>query len=109
RWWWFIDGQNQLSFAGDLVQPLSPNIFANLDVALAAAAGHGILLMPVLLSFDLESQNREFLLTNEAATDAFVSNVVTPLVQRYNDHPALGLWEIMNEGGCSLPGARGAV
>jgi hypothetical protein len=109
RWWWFIDGENQLTFQGHLVQPLSQSIFENLDVAFDAAAQHGILIMPVFLSFDIETQQREFLVTDEAATDAFVTNVVTPLVQRYNDHPALGLWEIMNEGDWLLEPEQGNV
>lgn len=109
RWWWFIDGENQLTFQGNLVQPLSQNVFNNLDSAFDAAAAHGILIMPVLLSFDIESQGREFLVTNESATDAFVANVVTPLVERYNDHAGLGLWEIMNEGDWLLSDEGGAV
>lgn len=109
RWWWFIDGENQLTFSGNQVQPLSQNIFNNLDSAFDAAAAHGILIMPVLLSFDIHSQGREFLLTDVSATDAFVSNVVTPLVERYNDHPGLGLWEIMNEGDWLLPDEGGKV
>ncbi len=109
RWWWFIDGENQLAFSGNLVQPLSQDIFDNLDLAFDAAAAHGILIMPVLLSFDIENQGREFLVTNESATDAFVANVVTPLVQRYDDHAGLGLWEIMNEGDWLLSDEGGAV
>lgn len=109
RWWWFIDGNAQLTFQGNLVQPLSQNIFDNLDLAFDAAAAHGILIMPVLLSFDIENTGREFLATDAAATDAFVTNVVAPLVERYNDHPGLGLWEIMNEGDWLLTEEMGTV
>lgn len=109
RWWWFIDGESQLTFQGNLVQPLSQNIFDNLDAAFDAAAEHGVLIMPVFLSFDIENSGREFLVTDAAATDAFVTNVVTPLVQRYNDHPGLGLWEIMNEGDWLLTEEMGSV
>jgi hypothetical protein len=109
RWWWFIDGESQLSFSGNLVQPLPQKIFDNLDVAFDAAATHGILIMPVFLSFDIENRNREFLVTDAAATDAFVVEVVTPLVKRYNDHPGLGLWEIMNEGDWLLTPEGGTV
>ncbi len=109
RWWWFIDGENQLSFQGNLAQPLSQNIFDNLDAAFDAAAEHGVLIMPVFLSFDIENSGREFLVTDAAATDAFVTNVVTPLVERYNDHPGLGLWEIMNEGDWLLTEEMGTV
>jgi hypothetical protein len=109
RWWWFIDGEKQLTFQSDLVQPLPQSIFDNLDVAFEAAAKHGILIMPVFLSFDIENTGRTFLVTNEAATDAFVTNVVAPLVERYNDHPALGLWEIMNEGDWLLSDEGGTV
>lgn len=109
RWWWFIDGESQLTFSGNLVQPLQQKIFDNLDVAFDAAAAHGILIMPVFLSFDIESKNREFIVTDAAATDAFVANVVTPLVERYNDHPGLGLWEIMNEGDWLLADEGGNV
>jgi len=109
RWWWFIDGESQLAFQGNLVQPLSQNIFDNLDAAFDAAAEHNVLIMPVLLSFDITNSGREFLVTDAAATDAFVTNVVTPLVQRYNDHPGLGLWEIMNEGDWLLSAESGTV
>ncbi len=109
RWWWFIDGESQLSFSGNLVQPLQQKIFDNLDVAFDAAAAHGILIMPVFLSFDIENRSREFLVTDAAATDAFVANVVTPLVERYADHPGMGLWEIMNEGDWLLTGEGGTV
>jgi hypothetical protein len=109
RWWWFPTANQQLSYDGELVQPLSQTIFDNLDRAFDAAAEHGVLIMPVLLSFDLESGGRQSLVTNAAATDAFVANVVTPLVQRYNDHPGLGLWEIMNEGDWLLSDEGGAI
>src|SRR5690606_3624584 len=99
----------QLSYSGDMVQPLSQNIFDNLDRAFDAAAEHGILIMPVLLSFDLESGGRQALVTNPDATDAFVTNVVTPPVQRYNDHPGLGRWEIMNEGDWLLSDEDGSI
>lgn len=109
RWWWFIDGESQLSFSSNLVQPLSQAIFDNLDVAFDAAAKHGIFIMPVLLSFDIKNKNREFLVTDAEATDAFIDNVVKPLVERYNDHPGLGLWEIMNEGDWLLVPEMGSV
>jgi hypothetical protein len=108
RWWWFIDGENQVTFSGNEAQPLSPDIFDNLDRAFDAAAAHGVLIMPVFLSFDIEGV-REFLVTDPAATDAFVANVVTPLVERYDDHPGLGLWEIMNEGDWLLTSEMGNV
>lgn len=109
RWWWFPTGDEQLSYSGDMAQPLSQNIFDNLDQAFDAAAERGILIMPVLLSFDIESGNRQALVTNPDATDAFVANVVTPLVERYNDHPGLGLWEIMNEGDWLLSEEQGNI
>jgi len=109
RWWWFIDGENQLTFSGNRVGPLAQSIFDNLDAAFDAAAAHGILIMPVLLSFDIEGPGREFLVTDDDAIDAFVTNVVTPLVERYNDHPGLGLWEIMNEGDWLLSDEGGSV
>jgi len=109
RWWWFIDGENQMTFQGNLAQPLAQGVFDNLDLAFDAAAAHGILMMPSLLSFDIETQNRQFLVTDEAATDAFVQNVVVPLVERYNDHAGMGLWEIMNEGDWLLTDEGGTV
>ncbi len=108
RWWWFPTADQQISYAGNLAQPLAQAVFDNLDIAFDAAHAHGILIMPALLSFDIEG-GREFLVTDAAATDAFVANVVTPLVQRYNDHPGLGLWEIMNEGDWLLTDEGGTV
>lgn len=96
RWWWFIDG-SQITYNGHLAQPLSQAIFNNLDAAFDAAAAHGIKIMPVFLSFDIKTPGRTWLVTEEAAMDAFNANVVAPLVQRYTDHPGMGIWEIMNE------------
>ena len=109
RWWWFPTASQQLTYSGNQVQPLSQGIFDNLDPAFDAAASHGVMIMPVLLSFDIEGQGNEFLVTNETATDAFVTNVVTPLVERYDNHPGLGLWEIMNEGDWLLQDENGPV
>jgi hypothetical protein len=109
RWWWFIDGENQLTFDGHLAQPLAQGVFDNLDAAFDAAAAHGVFIMPSLLSFDISSQGREWLVTEVAATDALVENVIAPLVERYNDHPAMGLWEIMNEGDWLLSDEGGTV
>jgi hypothetical protein len=109
RWWWFPTAGQQLSFNGNQAQPLQQRIFDNLDRAFDSAANHGILIMPVLLSFDIESTGRVSIVTDQAATDAFVSNVVTPLVQRYDSHPGLGLWEIMNEGDWLLTDEGGPV
>ncbi len=109
RWWWFPTGAEQITYSGELAQPLAQNIFDNLDEAFDTAAQHGVLIMPVLLSFDIDSGGRVNLVTNEAATDAFVTNVVTPLVQRYDAHPGLALWEIMNEGDWLLTEEGGSV
>jgi hypothetical protein len=109
RWWWFINGDNQITFNGQLAQPLSATVFQNLDKAFDAAAEHGILIMPSLLSFDIKNSGRTFLVSNEQATDAFIDNIVVPLVERYEDHPAMGLWEIMNEGEWILSLEGGSV
>lgn len=109
RWWWFIDGEGQLSFNGNLAQPLAQGVFNNLDMAFRQAERHGIKIMPCLISFDIKNTGKTFLITDAAATDAFVTNVVKPLVVRYNDHPAMGLWEIMNEGDWVLTVEQGTV
>ncbi|MBN2803136.1 MAG: cellulase family glycosylhydrolase [Deltaproteobacteria bacterium] len=109
RWWWFIDAQGQLNFDGNMVQQLDSRIFDNLDKAFDAAADHGVLIMPVFLSFDIQSAGNTFLVTDDDAIDAFNLNVVTPIVQRYADHPGMGVWEIMNEPDWLLDSESGTV
>jgi hypothetical protein len=99
RWWWFPQMDN-MTYGGQNnqeVQPLSQASYDNLDQAFRMAARHGIKIMPVLVSFDLKNSGRTWIMTDETAMTAFINNIVTPLVTRYNDHEAMGLWEIMNE------------
>jgi hypothetical protein len=109
RWWWFIDGLGQLTFSGNNVQPLDQAIFTNLDQAFRQAARHHILIMPSLLSFDIKNSGKTSLVTDTVATNAFINNVVKPLVLRYEDSPAMGIWEIMNEGEWLLTTEGGTV
>lgn len=99
RWWWFPQMSN-LTFGGQNnqeVQPLPQSAYDHLDQAFRMAARHGIKIMPVLVSFDLKTSGRTWVMTDETALTAFINNLVIPLVKRYNQHEAMGLWEIMNE------------
>lgn len=75
------------------------NFYANLDDFMDRARNHNIAVMPVLWSFDmtLKSQGKQFLITDATKTQAYIDNVLVPMVNRYKNHPALFAWEIINE------------
>ena len=99
RWWWFPEGGGWESgiIEANGTYRLDPRVFPALDKAFASAQRHGILIMPSLLSFDVQKGEGLKIVTDPAHTKAFIDGVVLPLVERYDDHPALAIWEIMNE------------
>ncbi len=98
RWWMHCDGQATPSYDSQGRPTGMPEAaFANLGRMLDLAAANGILVMPVLWSFDMAKNNRANLITDTAATNAYIRTVLDPLVRRYKGHPGLLAWEICNE------------
>jgi hypothetical protein len=98
RWWMHCDGQATPSYdAQGRPTGMPEAAFANLGRMLDLAASHGILVMPVLWSFDMANRNHANLVTDTAATNGYIRTVLDPLVRRYRGHPGLLAWEICNE------------
>jgi hypothetical protein len=98
RWWVHCDGQATPSYdAQGKVTGMSEQAFANMGRILDLAAANGILMMPVLWSFDMANRNHANLVSDSAYTHSYIRNVLTPLVTRYKGHPGLLAWEICNE------------
>lgn len=98
RWWMHCDGQSTPSYdAQGKVTGMSEAAFANLGRMLDLAAARGVLVMPVLWSFDMANRNHANLITDTAHTNSYIRTVLDPMVRRYRGHPGLLAWEICNE------------
>jgi hypothetical protein len=97
RWWVFEGGSPQIQRdSNGTPTGLNPNVYTDMDAALAAAA-----------RFDLTYNFVLFGSTNDDATThqwwedsakrAALVRVLTPLFQRYATHPRIHTWEIVNE------------
>ncbi len=108
RWWVHCDGRSTPEFDNQgMVTGLDSEFFSHFDAILSAAERHGILVMPSLWSFDMAKDftasagpyagMHAKLITDSTYTRAYIDKVMTPLAQRYANHPALVAWEICNE------------
>jgi hypothetical protein len=98
RWWVHCNGQANPTFdAQGMVTGMPEQAFANMGRILDQAAAHGVLVMPVLWSFDMANSNHAKLVTDTAYTNSYIRTVLDPLVRRYRGHPGLLAWEICNE------------
>jgi hypothetical protein len=102
------DARSGVVFDGD-GRPLGLDaaVFPDLDAMLAAARRHRVGLMAVLLDFHLcgpsrivngvQLGGRSQLISDPAASRAFVDLALRPIVERYADDDALIAWDVMNE------------
>jgi hypothetical protein len=104
RWWLHLNGSTSPCFDDGKVSGLNPGEIPALGKALDLAKAHGMVLLPVLWSFDmLQAQagvdlTRNLrLLENPEYTKAYIDNALIPLVREFKDHPAILAWEICNE------------
>ncbi|MDZ7371257.1 MAG: cellulase family glycosylhydrolase [candidate division KSB1 bacterium] len=104
RWWLHVNGSASPAFADGVVSGLQPQEIPNLLRALDLAYERGLMLLPVLWSFDmLQKQqgvdlgrNRR-LLEDRICTQAYIEHALIPMVKAAAGHPALLAWEICNE------------
>jgi hypothetical protein len=104
RWWLHVNGSASPRFRKGKGCGLNAQGIPNLRKALNLAWERGLVLMPVLWSFDMlqshpdvdQSRNRR-LIEDPEYTLAYIHNALIPLVQGVKDHPAILCWEICNE------------
>jgi hypothetical protein len=108
RWFVFCDGRSGLVFNSDgSVKGLDSYVFKDMDVAVAAAKRHNIMIMFVLLDFSLLDAPKTFgkvqvgghgdLIRNPKLRRTFFDNALKPLLARYGNNGAIVAWEVMNE------------
>lgn len=108
RWFMFCDGRAGLRFAADGTPlGLDDHVFADVDVALAAARKHRIRIMFALLDFyflqaaevagPVRMRGRADVFRDGTKRQAFMDTVVAPLAERYGAEPAIFAWDVINE------------
>ncbi|HDQ44488.1 MAG TPA: hypothetical protein ENN17_03170 [bacterium] len=104
RWWLHVNGSTSPRFDDGRVSGLNPSEIPSLRRALDLAREHGIVLIPVLWSFDMLQEQAGVDLTRNRRlvedpdyTRAYLEKALVPLVRAVKGHPALLCWEICNE------------
>jgi mannan endo-1,4-beta-mannosidase len=99
RWWLFPHGGKDygfITYSGGAPTGLTSKFYTDMDGAIAIAKKYNLYLVPVFLSFDTANSNAN-LFDNGPNTQAFIDNVVVPIMQHYPNEPRILAWEIMNE------------
>jgi hypothetical protein len=102
RWWLHTNGTRTPGYDGaGLALKISDANIADVRRVLDSAQAAGVMLNISLWSFDMlrsgPIDNNRALLTQDKNRQAYVDNVLTPLVRATKGHPALYSWEIFNE------------
>lgn len=106
RWWLHTDGRSTPGYdASGRAAPISCSNIADIKRVLDAAHEAGVMLNVSLWSFDMLQgslspsllANNINLLTEDTYRQAYIDNVLTPLVTALRGHPGLYSWEIFNE------------
>ena len=109
RWWFHADGSVTPGYDGNgMAKPISAANIADVKKILDAAHAAGVMLNISLWSFDMLKMktgtngatlvaNNKSLLTVDANRQAYIDNVLTPLVTALRGYPGLYSWEIFNE------------
>jgi hypothetical protein len=108
RVWVHTDGRCSPTFnSSGVVTGLPANFYSNLDDFLTRAKNHHVAVILVLWAHELDGRfsgvDRTDLILNNSRTDAYINNVLTPMVQRYANNPAILAWEVFNEPDFLLP------
>jgi hypothetical protein len=102
RWWLHTNGLNTPGYddSGVAVR-ISDSDIADVRKVLDSAHAAGVMLNISLWSFDMLKSGpvaeNLALLTQDSNRQAYIDNVLTPLVAATKGHPALYSWEIFNE------------
>lgn len=107
RWWFHTNGAKTPSYdASGLAAKISEQTIADVRKILDGAAAAGQAVVVSLWSFNMLKsdqvsatilQNNKDLLQKDANRQAYVDNVLTPLVTALKGHPGLYAWEAFNE------------
>ena len=108
RWWFHTNGSKTPTYDATtgLATTISAANIADIKKILDGAAAAGQAVVVSLWAFDmLQSsqisatilQNNKNLLQKDANRQAYVDNVITPLVTALKGHPGLYAWEVFNE------------
>jgi mannan endo-1,4-beta-mannosidase len=108
RWFLLCDGRAGIAF-GDDDEPRGPDacLFRDIDAALDLATRAGLSVVFSLVDFLLCHRARDIrgvrihgrrrILAYARGRAALIDRVLTPLLDRYARHPAVGAWEVINE------------
>lgn len=105
RWWFHTNGSVTPGYQSDGgVTPISQSNIDDIKSILDAAYSAGDAVNISLWAFDMLSggqnapiANNEALLTDDTNRQAYITNVLTPLVTALKGYPGLYSWEIFNE------------
>ncbi len=115
RWWFHANGSTTPGYGTNgMALPISSSDIADVRSILDTAHAAGMMVTISLWSFDMLKgtlpastlANNVSLLTIDANRQAYIDNVLTPLVSALAGHPGLYAWETFNEpeGMASAPG-----
>ncbi|MBM3275966.1 MAG: hypothetical protein FJZ00_12500 [Candidatus Sericytochromatia bacterium] len=119
RWWLFGDGRGGIRWASDGTPlGLDDKVFADMDAALAAARKHGIKITFSLIDFlflrgdrrpagKVQTGGHADVIKDPRKREAFIRDVVTPILERYGRDPAIEAWDLINEPEWETVGERG--
>ena len=105
RWWLHTNGANSPQYGDDgFITGLSDGEIETLVRAISLAYERGILITPTLWSHDMLSDQggvpadwNKMLIEDPEATQAYIDNVLIPMVEALRGHPGIVAWEIFNE------------
>lgn len=108
RWFMFCDGRAGLTFDERGVPAgLDAFVFRDVDAALAAAARHGLSLIPVLFDFTwcarrrlvngVQLGGRRRVLLRGDERSRLLEWAVQPVLERYGREPVIAVWDLFNE------------
>lgn len=109
RVWIHCDGRvSPLFDKNGMVSGLPETFLSDFKTMLDIAQANDILVMPVLWSFDMvidrtdtdagaQAGVHSLLLLDDTSLDSYIQNALIPMVEAFDDHPALFAWEICNE------------
>ncbi len=118
RWFVLADGRAGVEYDDD-GRPvgLQDAFFDDLDDALDIAEDQGAWLLPVVLDYlwfappelvdGVQLGGRSAVATDPAWNEAFVDDVMVPLLDRYGDDPRIFAWDLVNEPEWAFAGGAG--